>query len=400
MSTCTPKEFYMLVPTLFDQSLKAYQTGMLALDTVKSGLECRSKHFPLVPFQQLTLVTLVLLEPSLLPSLIAGFGWAARKLWEAKHVAPYLEYLLPLIACLVKPASLSPEASAHHETVLNITAHPLERALAHVQKLQPRRRDIDPLLTALRPHLQQPRSCAVPHTELEMWSAAPSGLFGALRHSFLGLVNWSAPPTTVKQEGTTSNPRQAGTGGVPNYTHKLLLTSIRTFGAPTILSLLLIEAHKEIESQNYAPEVVLDVLTGLVCAPAASAPRHTMSLRQALHFAIEDAYAYSIGKDGGQPNGNRAELIVRLARRVEAQSPARPVVQPVAEVDAQQIVSSDAPGDMMIGLEGGANLGIDDTGLTGTAPSNDMLEGMLKDVDAAELGDLMDTDQAGELFSL
>ena len=41
MSTCTPKDFYLLVPTLFDQSLKAYQAGILALDTVKSGLQCK-----------------------------------------------------------------------------------------------------------------------------------------------------------------------------------------------------------------------------------------------------------------------------------------------------------------------------------------------------------------------
>ena len=44
MSTCTPREFYLLIPTLFDQSLKAFQTGLLALDTVKSGLECRFLH--------------------------------------------------------------------------------------------------------------------------------------------------------------------------------------------------------------------------------------------------------------------------------------------------------------------------------------------------------------------
>jgi mediator of RNA polymerase II transcription subunit 5 len=40
MSKCPPKDFYLLVPTLFDQSLKASQAGILSLDTIKSGFEC------------------------------------------------------------------------------------------------------------------------------------------------------------------------------------------------------------------------------------------------------------------------------------------------------------------------------------------------------------------------
>ena len=40
MSNCPPKDFYLLIPTLFDQSLKAFQNGLLPLDTVKSGFEC------------------------------------------------------------------------------------------------------------------------------------------------------------------------------------------------------------------------------------------------------------------------------------------------------------------------------------------------------------------------
>jgi hypothetical protein len=41
MSTCTPKEFHLLVATLFDQTLKACQSGVLAMDTIKGGLECK-----------------------------------------------------------------------------------------------------------------------------------------------------------------------------------------------------------------------------------------------------------------------------------------------------------------------------------------------------------------------
>ena len=40
VSTCPPKDFYMIVPTLFDQSLKASEIGVLGPDTIKSGFEC------------------------------------------------------------------------------------------------------------------------------------------------------------------------------------------------------------------------------------------------------------------------------------------------------------------------------------------------------------------------
>lgn len=40
MSMCSPKEFHLLVATLFDQSLKACHAKVLAPETLKSGIEC------------------------------------------------------------------------------------------------------------------------------------------------------------------------------------------------------------------------------------------------------------------------------------------------------------------------------------------------------------------------
>ena len=40
MSTCSPKDFHLLVATLFDQSLRACQAGKLGLDALKGGFEC------------------------------------------------------------------------------------------------------------------------------------------------------------------------------------------------------------------------------------------------------------------------------------------------------------------------------------------------------------------------
>lgn len=41
MSHCPPQAFYLLVPTLFEQSVQACKTNVLALNTLKGGLECK-----------------------------------------------------------------------------------------------------------------------------------------------------------------------------------------------------------------------------------------------------------------------------------------------------------------------------------------------------------------------
>lgn len=39
-TSCSPQEFYLLVPTLLRQSVMAQQRGKLSHDTLKAGLEC------------------------------------------------------------------------------------------------------------------------------------------------------------------------------------------------------------------------------------------------------------------------------------------------------------------------------------------------------------------------
>lgn len=41
MSSCSPHDFYLLVPTLFSQSLLACEKGVIDFNTLKGGLECR-----------------------------------------------------------------------------------------------------------------------------------------------------------------------------------------------------------------------------------------------------------------------------------------------------------------------------------------------------------------------
>lgn len=45
MSACKPAEFNLLVTTLFDQSIRACQAGVLAVETLKGGFECLSSSY-------------------------------------------------------------------------------------------------------------------------------------------------------------------------------------------------------------------------------------------------------------------------------------------------------------------------------------------------------------------
>ena len=45
MSHCPPQAFYLLVPTLFEQSVLACQSKVLKIDHLKGGLECKLKSF-------------------------------------------------------------------------------------------------------------------------------------------------------------------------------------------------------------------------------------------------------------------------------------------------------------------------------------------------------------------
>ena len=41
LSSCSPQEFYLLVATLFSQSLGACEAGKLEFETLKGGFECK-----------------------------------------------------------------------------------------------------------------------------------------------------------------------------------------------------------------------------------------------------------------------------------------------------------------------------------------------------------------------
>ena len=325
MSTCSPKDFHLLVATLFDQSLRACEAGILGLDTLKGGFECNADT-PSKGYTGVELIALTdLVQPFLLPSLITGLRYFATVLWKTHIPAPALDIQLPVLTTLLKP-SLSGEAATLHDAVLSVVGKPLEHALAHIQNLHPRRQDIDPLLRILKSRVQPQRSDLASAAEIESWCSTSGGsLFAALHNSVHALVVWS-------------------TNGVPNaappsYTHRQLIAAVLMLGAKRVFEALLDEIMKE--AANGAGDTALDIVTALICAPVADNGNGRLSLRSVLTRAFNDAYVLS------KKDTPRAEMIVRLHRRVEAQGPrtAGPTLSAVAA----------AEGEMLMGLDGAAD---------------------------------------------
>ncbi|KAJ5339267.1 hypothetical protein N7452_005995 [Penicillium brevicompactum] len=316
MSSCSPHEFYMLVTTLFDQSLGACESGKLEFETLKGGFE-------------------YLLEPFLLPSLVVALTWLGNHIWESET-----DPTIPLKALhsLVKPSSISGEAQAIHQTVLNITARPLEEQLKNVRTRHQSRTDIKPILDALEPYLSFRRVGSCHRSELDTWTNhSTGGLLSSIRTTLQSLVIWSSNP------GISMAPH--------TYTHRQILTGIRMLGATRVLSTLIDEVKRQTESGS--GHVALDIATTMICAPMPESfavdqnnyhpekpvPRcAVLTLRDALALAHDNVPKIS------ETDPLRAEVIVRLARRVNILT--APPSQ-VSNIDVSNIIQN-----MALGVEG------------------------------------------------
>ena len=272
----------------------------------------------------------VLFEPILLPSLVTGLTCFTRKLWEIRSQALHLDLLMPVLAMLLTTPPNPPESNFLHPAVLSIVARPLERALAHVQKLHPRRQDIDPLITSLKVRMQMPSTGLVQHSELEAWCTTPGGgLMAALKLMLRSMLVWSAIVN--------------GNAPPPGYTHNLLLVGTSMLGAQKVLTVLLDEAVKLSAAGNSgsSTHLLVDILSTLVICPS---PSHVpLSLKDALTMVYEDV------SDVARKGNNLTELVGKLHRRVQAIS-----VKPAKEAIIETI---NVPQDVSMELEGASSQG-------------------------------------------
>ncbi|EAS33065.3 RNA polymerase II mediator complex subunit Nut1 [Coccidioides immitis RS] len=295
MSSCSPQEFYLLVATLFSQSLTACEAGKMEFETLKGGFE-------------------YLLEPFLLPALVMALTWLGNHIWESESD---LETSLKILHGLVKPASISGEAQEIHRTVLCIASRTLEATLKDTRARHPSRTDISPILDVLEQYHSFRRTGATNQTELDSWRANPAGggLVTSIRNTFSSLVLWSTDPEISMTP--------------PSYTHRQMLAGIGHVGSERVLQGLIDEL--KLQTETGSGNLAFDIAATLICAPMAE----SFTLEQILYRQMDqDKYplpgcrmltlrdALGIQRESLskliEADPHRAELIIRLHRRVEA----------------------------------------------------------------------------------
>ncbi|KAK0653543.1 Mediator of RNA polymerase II transcription subunit 5 [Lasiodiplodia hormozganensis] len=330
LSNCKPQDFYLLVPTIFSQTIFACSADVLPLDTVKAGLE-------------------FLLETFLLPSLVGAVMWiTSHALEQNTHD---LDISMQILTRLIRPTSISGEAQAMHSTIVSMVSRRLERCLKSIQHREPSRTDINPLLEALRPYHDYERTPWSSSAELEPWMSNPGASFrSAIKFTMQHLTSWNSTADL------TPTP--------PAYTHRQIFSALQIVGAQKVLRAIL----EELKNQTVAGAgaVALDIAVNIVCAPLhvnsctpvswinSHVPIHnpqrngSFSLREMLKHELDDP-ASLIQADPGL-----AEAAIRLHRRVEAQlaeAAAAGVHLPTSGTTAADAAALD--GSLMQGIEMG-----------------------------------------------
>lgn len=262
-------------------------------------------------------IVLDLLEPFLLPSLVAGLTWFAHKVWETPDKSDGVETAIPALHTLLKPPSMSSDSSAMHAAVLATVARSLEDSLSYAQRQQPLRTDISPLLEALKPYTHRQRREATAFSELENWATTSGGgLLAALRHTMEPLIPW----TSAFSNSADVTP--------PQYTHRQLIETLKILGAKAVLQFFLDELMGHFDNGDLSDlDIVFDIIVTMITAPQCQfpfpsattmsgngpcIPSGQLSLRDALHTEFLESFRLS------KINLPRATMIVRLHRRVEA----------------------------------------------------------------------------------
>lgn len=264
-----------------------------------------------------------------------------------------LSLLLQIIQHVTRAPS-SADAQTMHATIIYIVAQPLSNCLRSLPKQNPKRNDVEPIISNLKPYIDFPRTAFTPCPELQTWKVSEGGIRGSLKSAFQDLILWGVAG------GQQIRP--------PRYNPRLILISEQILGATATLSVLLEEVKVQTESGNAA--VAIDIATAFICAPKSrnspffvgwvhsSVPalqaRGTkrLNLREALRLQFEDATELI------QKDQIMAETVVRLHRAVEAQldfsvTPMPDAIGGLAPMPSQLSLTSNASVDQAMAF--GAN---------------------------------------------
>jgi mediator of RNA polymerase II transcription subunit 5 len=231
---------------------------------------------------------------------------------------PDLDSLLQMLQRVTRAPS-SGDAQAMHATIMSMVAQPLSDRLKALQKSNPSRKDVEPILSALKSHSDFRRGPFSSCPELQVWRSSPGSLKHSVRTTFQSLIMWST--------STAINPTQPP----PHYNPRQFLIAERVVGAPAVVNILIDELKAQTEAPNGAAAVAMDIATSIICAPTTqnspisvgwvTAPVPSNPSRHAQRLNLRDALQleFDNATDIIKKDQLAAETIVRLHRRVESQ---------------------------------------------------------------------------------
>lgn len=251
-------------------------------------------------------------ETFLLPSLIGGLSWMASYALTQSHND--LDALMRIFHEVILSVPSSGDAQAMHSTILATVSSRLEKCFRTLQRRDPGRGSLEPLLQAIKHNANYDRSVYWSMKELEQWTNAPnSTLNTSLRHTVQQLSQWAS--TASMQP----NP--------PSYTHRQVYACWKMLGSYRTLQAIVDEIKAQTETGNGA--IALDIGVSIISAPTvedspmagewvansmeSASPRTRINLREMLKHEFDNS-AGLVSSDV-----LAAETIVRLHRRVEAQ---------------------------------------------------------------------------------
>ncbi|KAK7550831.1 mediator of RNA polymerase II transcription subunit 5 [Phyllosticta citricarpa] len=324
LKSCRPQDFYLLVPTIFNETVYACSVDAVSIDEVKSGLE-------------------FLLETFLLPSLVGAVFWMTSRALE--QTPKEIDITLQILSRLIRPASISGDAQAIHSSIVSMVARRLEHCLRKLQYRYPSRSDISGLLDIISSSHDYERTPYCSFSEIDAWIANSGGSFRhAIKFSFHNLIIWNG------QSDINPTP--------PPYSHRQLFSALQIVGVCKVLRAILEEIKNQ--TANGTGAVALDVAVNLICAPlhvnsctpvswlgcpvpSPNPLRTTLNLREMLKQELDDPTAL-------MADPALAEAAVRLHRRVEAQL-AGPQLEHLPTAGLMQGIEMTATGvDMGMGV--------------------------------------------------
>lgn len=257
MSSCSPQDFYRLIPTLLSQSLTACENrNKLSASSLMPGFE----YF---------------LEPFLLPSLIPAITWLTSPA-TARHKQEYVQQLLETLLKIPSPD----DAREIHRSILGIVAAKSSRnhsipefLLMHASFASPVSADIQ---------------------EAKSWAVLPGGALSQAESIIRSLISWSS---------ANSNFMAPPSAGYPQ-----LFSALGVFDATVLLGQFLRILMSYYNTLDYA--AALDLLaTTIISLDEGSATKrlcHALAAQQANLLPLLRKNETLL-----------AEEIVRLSRRVE-----------------------------------------------------------------------------------